>query len=42
MDIAIHEVDFLAQSHWHHFRYRIGDEDSDDVTDGDLVVVENR
>lgn len=25
MDIAIHEVDFLAQSHWHHFRYRIGE-----------------
>ena len=22
---ASHEVDFLAQSHWHHFRYRIGE-----------------
>jgi NADH:ubiquinone reductase (H+-translocating) len=25
MDIAQHELDFLAQSHWHHFRYRIGE-----------------
>jgi len=25
MDISVHEVDFLAQSHWHHFRYRIGE-----------------
>ncbi len=25
MDIGIHEVDFLAQSHWHHFAYRIGE-----------------
>ncbi|HEY2927100.1 NAD(P)/FAD-dependent oxidoreductase [Piscinibacter sp.] len=25
MDIGEHEVDFLAQSHWHHFRYRIGE-----------------
>jgi len=25
MDISAHEVDFLAQSHWHHFRYRIGE-----------------
>ena len=25
MDIGAHEVDFLAQSHWHHFRYRIGE-----------------
>ena len=25
MDIGVHEVDFLAQSHWHHFRYRIGE-----------------
>jgi NADH dehydrogenase len=25
MDIGVHEVDFLAQSHWHHFRYRVGE-----------------
>ena len=24
MDIDRHEIDFLAQSHWHHFRYRVG------------------
>ena len=25
MDLTAHEVDYLAQSHWHHFRYRIGE-----------------
>ena len=25
MDIGVHEVDFLAQSHWHHFGYRVGE-----------------
>ena len=25
MDVGRHELDFLAQSHWHHFRYRIGE-----------------
>src|SRR2546423_9772265 len=25
MDIGVHEVDYLAQSHWHHFRYRVGE-----------------
>ncbi len=25
MDIGEHEVDFLAQSHWHHFQFRIGE-----------------
>jgi NADH dehydrogenase len=25
MDIAAHELDYLAQSHWHHFRYKIGE-----------------
>ena len=25
MDVGIHEVDFLAQSHWHHFTYRVGE-----------------
>lgn len=24
MDLAAHEVDYLAQAHWHRFRYRIG------------------
>ena len=25
MDVSAHELDFLAQSHWHHFRYRVGE-----------------
>ena len=25
MDLAVHELDFAAQAHWHHFRYRIGE-----------------
>jgi NADH dehydrogenase len=25
MDLATHELDYLAQSHWHGFRYRIGE-----------------
>ncbi|WP_418320715.1 NAD(P)/FAD-dependent oxidoreductase [Piscinibacter sakaiensis] len=25
MDIGDNEVDYLAQSHWHHFRYRVGE-----------------
>lgn len=25
MDLAAHEVDYLAQAHWHGFRYRIGE-----------------
>jgi NADH:ubiquinone reductase (H+-translocating) len=25
MDMSAHEVGYLAQSHWHHFRYRIGE-----------------
>jgi len=25
MDMGIHEVDYLAQSHWHHFGYRVGE-----------------
>ena len=25
MDIGRHEIDYLAQSHWHHFRYRVGE-----------------
>ena len=25
MDISAHELDYLAQSHWHHFRYKIGE-----------------
>ncbi len=24
MDMSAHEVGYLAQSHWHHFRYRVG------------------
>ena len=25
MDIGVYEIDYLAQAHWHHFRYRIGE-----------------
>ena len=25
MDVGVHEVNYLAQSHWHHFRYRVGE-----------------
>ena len=25
MDLAVHELNYLAQSHWHHFRYRLGE-----------------
>ena len=25
MDMGVHEVDYLAQSHWHHFGYRVGE-----------------
>ena len=25
MDLGVFETDYLAQSHWHHFRYRIGE-----------------
>ena len=25
MDMSAHEVDYLAQAHWHHFRFRIGE-----------------
>jgi NADH:ubiquinone reductase (H+-translocating) len=24
-DFTVHEIDFLAQAHWHSFRYRIGE-----------------
>ena len=24
MDMSAHEVSYLAQAHWHHFRYRVG------------------
>ena len=24
MDIGMYQTDYLAQSHWHHFRYRLG------------------
>ena len=25
MDLDEHELDYLAQAHWHHFRYRDGE-----------------
>ena len=25
MDMSAHEVDYLAQAHWHHFRFRVGE-----------------
>ena len=24
MDLGVHELNYLAQSHWHHFRFRLG------------------
>ena len=25
MDLSVHEIDYLAQAHWHGFHYRIGE-----------------
>ncbi len=25
MDLGVHELNYLAQSHWHHFRFRLGE-----------------
>jgi len=25
MDLGVHELNYMAQSHWHHFRYRLGE-----------------
>ena len=25
MDVGVHQTDYLAQSHWHHFSYRVGE-----------------
>src|SRR5262245_8330237 len=25
MDVSSHDVDYIAQAHWHHFTYRIGE-----------------
>jgi NADH:quinone reductase (non-electrogenic) len=25
MDLGVHELNYLAQAHWHHFRYRLGE-----------------
>ncbi len=25
MDLGVHQIEYLAQSHWHHFRYRVGE-----------------
>ena len=25
MDLSVHELSYLAQSHWHHFRFRLGE-----------------
>jgi NADH dehydrogenase len=30
MDIGLYQTDYLAQSHWHHFRYRVGEATSVD------------
>jgi NADH dehydrogenase len=32
MDMGLYQTDYLAQSHWHHFRYRIGEATSIDRT----------
>ena len=38
MDIGAHEVDYLAQSHWHGFRYRIGEMTGIDRTRREVQV----
>ena len=38
MDIGLYQTDYLAQSHWHHFRYRVGEATSVD-RDNRLVHV---
>jgi NADH:ubiquinone reductase (H+-translocating) len=25
MDLSVHELNYMAQAHWHHFRYRLGE-----------------
>jgi NADH dehydrogenase len=54
MDIGVYETNYLAQAHWHHFRYRIGemialDRERREVTvapfvdeDGDRVTPQRR
>jgi NADH dehydrogenase len=38
MDMSAHEVGYLAQSHWHHFRYRIGEMVGLDRTRREVLV----
>jgi NADH:quinone reductase (non-electrogenic) len=32
MDLGVHEIDYLAQAHWHGFRYRVGEMNGIDRT----------
>ncbi len=38
MDPDKHELDFLAQAHWHHFRFRLGNMDGLDRTKREVYV----
>ncbi|MEO8057629.1 MAG: NAD(P)/FAD-dependent oxidoreductase [Burkholderiales bacterium] len=38
MDMGLHEVDYLSQSHWHHFRYRVGEMTGLDRTRREIMV----
>ena len=40
MDISDHEVGYLAQSHWHHFKYRVGEMIGLDRERREVLVVE--
>ena len=47
MDLDAHDVDYLAQAHWHHFRYRLGamtglDRERREVQVGAIVDDEGR
>ena len=34
MDLGHHELDYLAQAHWHHFHYRTGGDDPGSTAPG--------
>jgi NADH dehydrogenase len=42
MDMSDHEVGYLAQSHWHHFKYRVGEMTGLDRTRREVLVAPYR
>jgi NADH dehydrogenase len=42
MDMSDHEVGYLAQSHWHHFRYRVGEMVGLDRESREVLVAAHR